>query len=318
MKPILKSPPLNMQQTRELATMVEAGISIADAWEKSSASQHLAGQSILKALRQGTKLAVAFRRFGLVTAPQQIFLAAADDAGSLPSALLRLATEGEQRAARRKQLGSRLGITYFLLFIGWSVGMVLAIAESSEELGSVFFTNIAKCLIAYVIIQMIAKLCFKDSWWWMRQAWNFGGLKSKAYSLNFITHWLDLLGWQLAAGIDAASSLRAMQGLIPGSTYRSATGNAIKLVQNGQTLSVALSDSGLLPNVEIESVLVAAEASGKIGESLEHQTRLAEHDLNLYIDQLMFWLPKVLYALTAGVALSMVYESFGSSFIPDY
>ena len=163
--------------------MVEAGISIADAWEKSSASQHPAGKSILKALRQGTSLAVAFRRFGVVTAPQQIFLAAADDAGSLPSAMLRLATEGEQRAARRQQLGSRLGVTYFLLLIGWSVGMILAIAEATEELGSVFFTNIAKCLIAYVIIQMIAKLCFRDSWWWMGQAWKFGGRTGDTGSL---------------------------------------------------------------------------------------------------------------------------------------
>jgi len=285
--------------------MVSAGISIADAWEKSSACQHRVGQSVLKALRQGTSLAVTFKHFGLVTAPQQIFLAAAEDAGTLPAALLRLATEGEQRVARRKQLGSKLGVTYFLLFIGWSVGMILAVAESSADLGRVFFINIGKCLIAYFIIQIIAKLCFKDSWWWLQQAWKFGGRKTKAYNLSFVTHWLDLLGLQIAAGVDAASSVRAMRGLIPGAAYRSATAKAIGMVQNGQTLSVALADTGLLPNSEIKSVLVAAEASGTIGGSLEHQSKLAHHNLNLYIDQLMFWLPKGLYVLAAGFALSM-------------
>ena len=93
MKPVLKYSPLNIQQTRELATLISAGIATAKAWEKSSASQHPAGQSILKALRKGTSLAAAFKRFGLVNNPQQIFLAAADDAGYLPSALIRLATE---------------------------------------------------------------------------------------------------------------------------------------------------------------------------------------------------------------------------------
>ncbi|NKB32674.1 MAG: hypothetical protein GKR91_06215 [Pseudomonadales bacterium] len=318
MKPILKSLPLTMQQTRELTTLVSAGLSIAEAWQKSSAIQHPAGKSVLKALQQGSSLAASFRRFGLVTAPQQIFLAAADDAGALSDALLRLATEGEQRVARRKQLASKLGVTYFLLFIGWSVGMVLAVAESSDELGSVFFINVGKCLLAYFFIQLIAKLCFKDSWWWLQQAWKFGRRKSKGYQLSFVTHWLDLLGWQLAAGIDAANSLKAMQGLISGAGYRKATANAIKLVQNGQPLSVALADSELLPNAEIASVLTAAEAAGKIGESLKHQSTLAQHNLDLYIDQLMFWLPKLLYVLAAVVALSMTYNTIGSSFIPDY
>ena len=95
MKKILKSSPLNSQQTRELTTMISSGISIADAWEKTSAIKHPSGQSVLKALRRGTSLAAAFRRSGLVTAPQQIFLAAAEDAGSLSEALLRLADEGE-------------------------------------------------------------------------------------------------------------------------------------------------------------------------------------------------------------------------------
>ena len=45
----------------------------------------------------------------------------------------------------------------------------------------------------------------------------------------------------------------------------------------------------------------------RFGESLAHQSVLAEPNLKLYIDSVMFWLSKVLYALVAAVALAMVF-----------
>jgi type II secretory pathway component PulF len=308
---------LSTQQAREFTTLLSAGIPIADAWEKSSAIEQPKGKSVLKSLRQGSTLAISLKRFNLVTEPQRIYIAAAENAGTLSEALLRLATESEQRLARRKQLASRLGTTYFLLFIGWSVAMVLAVADSSSELGTVFFINIGKCLLAYLVIRIIASLCFKDSWWWLQQFWNFGGLDTKVYRLSFVTQWLDLLARQLAAGVDASSSLKAMQGLIRNAAYRKAATKAIKLVQDGQSLSLALTESGLVPAGEIASVLVAAETSGNLGDSLAHQASLAETDLNLYIDHLMFWVPKLLCALCAIVALSMAFGSGSGGFVPD-
>ncbi|HAT26964.1 MAG TPA: hypothetical protein DCS89_08125 [Gammaproteobacteria bacterium] len=60
-------------------------------------------------------------------------------------------------------------------------------------------------------------------------------------------------------------------------------------MQDGQSLSTALAASGLLPNQALAQVLVSAEASGKIGESLAHQTNLAELNLKLSMDSVMFW-----------------------------
>jgi len=90
-----------------------------------------------------------------------------------------------------------------------------------------------------------------------------------------------------------------------------------KLVQDGQSLSLTLTESGLLPAGEIASVLVAAETSGNLGDSLAHQASLAETDLNLYIDHLMFWIPKLLYALCAIVALSIAFGWGSGGFVPD-
>ena len=287
--------------------MITTGIPMAQAWEKSSASDHRAGQLILAALRKGSALAQALGRFGMVTPAQQIFLMAADDAGRLDSALLRLAADNGRRAARRRQLKSKWVLLYCLLIVGWVTGSITAGLDAPERLSSILFINSSKCLIVYFLIQAIAKASLRDGWWWLGLAWQFGGRDRKTFQWSFTTHWLDLLGWQLAAGTDAATALRAMQGLIAAPAYRTATASAVIAVKKGESLSKALTDSGLLPNAELKSVLVAAEASGKIPQSLAQQTALAEEYLNLQVDKIMLWLPKVLYALIAGVALSMVF-----------
>ena len=186
-------------------------------------------------------------------------------------------------------------------------GSITAGLAEPDRLLVILFLNTGECLIACYLIQLVAKLTVHNAWWWLGLAWKFGWRRRKAFQWSFTIHWLDLLGWQLAAGVDAATALRAMQGLISAPAYRSASANAIIAVQNGQSLSRALTNSGLLPNPALVQVLASAEASGKIGESLAHQTKLAEPNLKLYLDSVMFWLSKVLYALVAAVAFSMVF-----------
>jgi hypothetical protein len=52
---------------------------------------------------------------------------------------------------------------------------------------------------------------------------------------------------------------------------------------------------------------VLVNANGKTGENLAHQTNLVEPILKPYMDNGMFCLPKVLYALVAAVAFAMAF-----------
>ncbi|MDP6653753.1 MAG: hypothetical protein QGF90_16870 [Gammaproteobacteria bacterium] len=72
---------------------------------------------------------------------------------------------------------------------------------------------------------------------------------------------MDLLGWQLAAGIDAASALKNMARLIPINQYQRSITGASGAVQEGQTLISALDSEQLIPSIEIRGVLSAAEAA---------------------------------------------------------
>ena len=305
-KAMPKYPPLGSQQLRELATLVSAGVSIAEAWEKSSAKNHLAGNSILSLLTRGKTLSEALFQFALVSPPQKIVILAAENSGELPAALIQLADDSESRAAYKKQLGSKLRSSYLLLLIGWATGLIANGAADPGSLGTLFFVNTAKCLFGYWVIRQVIKICFQDAWWWFRLIWKYGRYDSQSYQYAFTVHWLGLLGTQLRAGVDASTALTAMKGLIPESGYSSAIANAVRETQNGQTLSLSLSQNSLLATRELEQVISTAEASGKIGDEIKHLTQLAQQQLDTNIAQFMFWIPKLAYVFCAVLASSMI------------
>jgi type II secretory pathway component PulF len=298
--------PLDPQQLRELATLVSAGVSTAQAWEKSSAKNHLAGNSILSLLTRGKTLSTALFQFSLVSPSQRIVILAAENSGELPATLGQLADECESRAAYKKQLGSKLRSSTLLLLIGWATGLIANGAADPDSLGALFVVNTAKCLFGYWVIRQVIKIGLQDAWWWFRLVWKYGQFGNQSYQYAFTVHWLGLLGTLLRAGVDVSTALTSMKGLIPVSSYSSAITNAAHETQNGETLSLALSQNSLLTTPTLEQVISTAEASGRIGDELKHQVQLAQQLLEINIAQLLFWIPKLAYAFCAVLASSMI------------
>lgn len=304
---IARTKSLTPQQLRELATLVSTGVPIASAWEKSSAFNHPSGTSVHRLLNQGSSLSQSLSRTKLLTSTQRIVLAAADDSGKQPEALLRLAADAERRAERHNRLRSKWGVIYMLLLVGWSVGMIVSLTSGTDNPVASFFSHTIKSLFACLVIRFAGSLVTRDSWWWLALAWKLHAQSLKPFRLSIIVNWFDLLGWQLSAGLDAESALRNMANLIPAKPYRNSVNSAASAVRNGQSLANALNKNDLIPNNEMLGVLTVGEASGKLGESLALQTTLSEQFLQLYLDVVETWLPRVLYAFVAGLALSMVY-----------
>lgn len=143
-------------------------------------------------------------------------------------------------------------------------------------------------------------------WWWLDKAWRFGMQQHKAYQWALIAHWYALLGTQVAAGVDLVSALRQMADLLNQASYRKAIKAASKDLENGHPLSQSLADYSLLPNPEFRSILISAEASGRLAETLQQQRRIADQQLEHFQDTVMMWVPKGLYAMCGAVALTMV------------
>lgn len=303
----LRYPPLLPQQLRELATLITSGVPLADAWAKSSFMSHPAGLAIHRKLEKGSSLPAALRAFNLVTAPLQISLAAADNAGSLGQSLQELAADYEQREANVHKLRSKFYVIYLLLFVGWGASLALAAVSTPEYFFTTIFRNSIWCLVCLVMIKMVTRIVLKDGWWWLEQAWSFGAKGHKAYQWSLITNWYALLSKQLKAGVDIASAIRGMAGLLGQASYRKAINNAASAVGSGHSLSQALAESDLLPDSAFRTILDSAEASGRLAETLDQQVCIAEQQLEIFRNNVMFWIPKGLYGLCGAAALVMVF-----------
>lgn len=298
--------PPNPFEYRELATLLSAGIPAADGWSKSSLMNHPAGKAIHRQLSKGSSFADALTYFNLISPSERIALSASENAGKLSSALDRMALDSENREQRRRQMQSKWGLVYLLLIIGWLAGSISASVASPEQTFNIIFTNTLKTLPSIVLIAFLNKLCLKEGWWWLSIAWRFGLQRRKAFRLAFSSAWLELLARQLAAGVDAATALSATRELITAPAYRAALTRAIGAANSGQSLGASLSNSGLLVDPALQQILVSAEASGDLGSSLDHHAKIAEQNLSLLIDRISLWLPKIIYALSGAMALSMV------------
>jgi type II secretory pathway component PulF len=146
----------------------------------------------------------------------------------------------------------------------------------------------------------------QDAWWWFRLVWKYGQFGNQSYQYAFTVYWLGLLGAQLRAGVEVSKALTAMKVLIPVSSYSCAITNAAHEIQNGQSLSLALSQNSLLTTPELEQVISTAEASGRIGDEIKHQAQLAQQQLEINIAQYMFWIPKLAYVFCAVLGSSMI------------
>jgi len=298
-------PPLQAQPLRELVTLITSGIPLADAWAKATTMAHPAGPVILQQLQKGSSLPAAMKCLELISAPQQLTLSAANNAGRLCPALQQLAADYENREAHQRKLKSKFYLLYLLLFVGWGASLAL-VAAQGQGLLAAFVSNTLWCLICYAIIHKTVSIVLKDGWWWLDKAWRFGMQQHKAYQWALIAHWYALLGTQVAAGVDLVSALRQMAVLLNQASYRKAIKAASNDLENGHPLSQSLADCSLLPNPAFRSILISAEASGRLAETLEQQRHIAEQQLARFQDTVMMWVPKGLYAMCGAVALAMV------------
>lgn len=290
---------------RDLAVTLSAGIPAAEAFDKAGGIQIEGGSRALAALRRGRPLHRVLGDAGIAGPAERLRLATAEQAGLLPEVLTGLADDIEQRRRRRARLRGRMLLPLAVLFIGLFAVTALATFRPEVADGTLLSANLLKATGVVLIIGVVLRLEDRDLWWWCERAWRYGLQRQPLARRAFEAGWLRLLLWQLEAGIDVVSALIAMKGLIRAPRYERALASAVRQVRNGDSLSAALADTGLLDRGDALSILATGERSGRLTEIGLHHTALAVTALDQWLAHLDAWLPRFVYLLAAVVALSM-------------
>ena len=328
--------------TRQLATMMRAGVPLLQSFdivakgnENPSVSKLL--QDIRGDVETGTSLSQAFRKFPLYFDPLFCNLVGAgEQAGILEDLLTRLAIYKEKTLAIKAKIKSALTYPIAILSVAFIVTAVIMIwvVPAFKDV----FKSFGAELPAPTLIVMGMSDFFVRNWYlifggifgglyfffqsWQRslkmqramdklllQAPIFGAVIRKAT----IARWTRTLSTMFAAGVPLVESLDSVGGAAGNAVYLDATIKIQTEVSTGTSLTVAMQNSNVFPNMVTQMVSIGEESGsldqmlGKVADFYEEEVDEAVANLSSLMEPLIM---VILGVIIGGLVIAMYLPIF--------
>jgi type IV pilus assembly protein PilC len=328
--------------TRQLATMMKAGVPLLQCFDivSKGASNPAVSRLLLDIkteVETGSSLAQAFRKYPLhFDALFCNLVAAGEQAGILETLLDRLATYKEKILAIKSKIKSALFYPIAIIvvaFIITAVIMIFVIPAFKEV-----FTNFGADLPAPTLMVMAVSDWFVSYWYIIfpviiggvigfLEAWKrslpvqifmdrlmlrlpvFGNLVLK----STIARWTRTLATMFAAGVPLVEALDSVGGASGNYIYLMATKQIQKDVSTGTSLTLAMQNSGVFPNMVLQMCSIGEETGaldamlGKVADFYEAEVDDAVEALSSLMEPMIM---VVLGTLIGGMVIAMYLPIF--------
>ncbi|MEP7183028.1 MAG: type II secretion system F family protein [Betaproteobacteria bacterium] len=328
--------------TRQLATMLRAGVPLLQAFEivargHSNARFSRLMMEIKSRVESGSSLSQAFREY-----PKQFdalycnLVAAGETAGMLDGILDRLATYKEKILAIKSKIKSALfypiSVMVVAIVVVWVI-MIWVIPAFKEVFKSFGADLPAPTLIVMAISE------FFVTWWWLMVIIIVGSVvafftllrRSAAFryvvdrlSLRVpivgpilkkaaIARWTRTLATMFAAGVPLVESLDAVGGAAGNSVYAAGTKRIQTEVSTGTSLTNAMGNTGLFPSMVLQMTQIGEESGSldgmlsKIAEFFEQEVDDAVAALSSLLEPVMI---VFLGVMIGGLVIAMYLPIF--------
>jgi len=328
--------------TRQLATMMKAGVPLLQCFDivSKGASNPAVSRLLLDIkteVETGSSLAQAFRKYPLYF--DALFcnlVAAGEQAGILETLLDRLATYKEKILAIKSKIKSALFYPIAIVvvaFIITAVIMIFVIPAFKEV-----FTNFGADLPAPTLMVMAVSDWFVSYWYIIfpviiggvigfLEAWKrslpvqifmdrlmlklpvFGDLVLK----STIARWTRTLATMFAAGVPLVEALDSVGGASGNYVYLTATRQIQKEVSTGTSLTLAMQNSGVFPNMVLQMCSIGEETGaldamlGKVADFYEAEVDDAVAGISSLMEPMIM---VVLGTLIGGMVIAMYLPIF--------
>jgi type IV pilus assembly protein PilC len=328
--------------TRQLATMMKAGVPLLQSFDivaKGHANPSVSKliQDIRGDVETGTSLNQAFRKFPLYFDPLFCNLVGAgEQAGILEELLTRLAIYKEKTLAIKGQIKSALFYPVSILGVAFIVTAVIMIWVV-PAFKSVF-SSFGADLPAPTLFVMNLSDFFVANWYFIFgglfggfylffQAWRrsipmqrrmdalllkvpiFGPVVRKAT----IARWTRTLATMFAAGVPLVESLDSVGGASGNAVYLDATRKIQTEVSTGTSLTIAMQNADVFPNMVTQMVAIGEESGaldqmlGKVADFYEDEVDEAVKSLSSLMEPLIM---VILGVLIGGLVVAMYLPIF--------
>lgn len=328
--------------TRQLSTMMKAGVPLLQSFDivgkgHSNPSVSKLLQDIKMDIETGSSLNQAFRKYPMYF--DSLFcnlVAAGEQAGILESLLDRLATYKEKTQAIKGKIKSALFYPISILVVAFVVTSVIMIwvVPAFKEV----FTSFGADLPAPTLMVMAISDFFVAYWYlifgglfaalylffqsWKRsakvqrvmdklllQAPIFGAVIRKAT----IARWTRTLATMFAAGVPLVESLDSVGGASGNILYVEATKKIQTEVSTGTSLTSAMQNANVFPNMVTQMVAIGEESGaldqmlGKVADFYEAEVDEAVESLSSLMEPLIM---AILGVLIGGIVVAMYLPIF--------
>ncbi|MFC7516108.1 type II secretion system F family protein [Herbaspirillum sp. GCM10030257] len=328
--------------TRQLATMMKAGVPLLQSFDivgKGHSNPSVAKliQDIRTDIETGSSLNQAFRKFPLYF--DNLFcnlVAAGEQAGILEDLLTRLAIYKEKTQAIKGKIKSALFYPISILVVAFVVTSVImiwvvpAFKEVFKSFGAdlpaptLFVMAISDFFVSYWYIifggLFSGLYLFFQSWRRSQkvqrfmdkvllQAPIFGAVIRKAT----IARWTRTLATMFAAGVPLVESLDSVGGASGNTIYMDATKKIQTEVSTGTSLTSAMQNSNVFPNMVTQMVSIGEESGaldqmlGKVADFYEAEVDEAVASLSSLMEPLIM---AILGVLIGGLVIAMYLPIF--------
>jgi type IV pilus assembly protein PilC len=328
--------------TRQLATMMKSGVPLLQAFDiVGKGHSNPAVARLLMAIKNdvetGNSLNAAFRKYPLhFDALFCNLVGAGEQAGILDSLLDRLATYKEKILAIKSKIKAALFYPVSIIVVAFIITAIIMIfvIPAFKDL----FTNFGADLPAPTLVVMAISDAFVKWWWaifggvgfgvwfffytWKRSVKMqivmdrlilkvpvFGPLVRKAT----IARWTRTLSTMFAAGVPLVEALDSVAGAAGNHVYYDATKKIQQDVSTGVSLTSAMTNVNVFPNMVLQMVSIGEESGaldgmlGKVADFFEQEVDDAVEALSSLMEPMIM---VVLGVLIGGMVIAMYLPIF--------
>jgi type IV pilus assembly protein PilC len=328
--------------TRQMATMMKAGVPLLQAFDivgKGHANPRVTKllMDIKADVETGSSLAAAFRKHPLhFDALYCNLVQAGEQAGILENLLDRLATYKEKILAIKSKIKSALFYPIAVIVVAFVITAVIMIfvIPAFKQV----FTNFGADLPAPTLVVMAISDFFVDYWYLIFGA-ILGGLygffelwkRSQAVQIamdryllrlpvfgeiirkSVIARWTRTLSTMFAAGVPLVEALDSVGGASGNYVYQHATKQIQSEVSTGTSLTAAMQNSNVFPNMVVQMTSIGEE-SGALDNMLSKVADFFEQEVDDAVEALSSLMEPiimvVLGTLIGGMVVSMYLPIF--------
>ncbi len=328
--------------TRQLATMMKAGVPLLQAFEivakgHSNPSVTRLLLEIKTDVETGSSLAQSFRKHPLYF--DALFcnlVGAGEQAGILDTLLDRLATYKEKMMAIRGKIKKALFYPVSILVVAFIVTAVIMIfvIPQFKELFQGFGANLpAPTLVVMNISEIFVK------YWWLifgsigGAIWLFTNSLKRSEKMQFtmdrltlklpvvgdlirkavVARWTRTLSTMFAAGVPLVEALDSVAGAAGNRIYFQATKKIQSEVSTGSSLTVAMQNSNVFPNMVLQMTAIGEE-SGSLDGMLSKVADFFEREVDDAVDALSSLMEPLIMAvlgvIIGGLVIAMYLPIF--------